>query len=158
MNYKDDIQVIEMKEGRIRTIKEICKRKTCEVCGEPATHKLTFLLPNARINPASSAHGGDDVSWCSDKARFVCDIHKKDRYKIAEELGMEWCADYPFERFEHMFLYWKAIVDSATKNEFTQCPYCGSTDIEEIEDGIWYCNYCWEKWDDEGLKEDSTDA
>jgi len=100
-----------MKEGRIRTIKEICKRRLCEKCGEPATHKLTFLLPNARANPASSAYRHDDCSWCSDKAMFVCDSHERERWTIAEELGMEWCAAFPFnKRHEHMFLYWEVIV------------------------------------------------
>lgn len=42
----------------------------------------------------------------------------------------------------------------AIKNNFNRCPNCGSTDIEEIEDRVWYCHYCWQKWDDKGLREE----
>ena len=95
--------------GQTRTIKQIHKRLECEFCEEPATYKLTFLLPNARGNPASKAYGRDDCSWCSDKNVFVCNEHEKDRFKIAREIGMGWCAAFPYERFKHMFEYWKDI-------------------------------------------------
>lgn len=45
-------------------------------------------------------------------------------------------------------------MDSTTKNSFSECPYCRSGDIEEIEDSLWHCNYCSTKWDDEGLVEE----
>lgn len=96
-----------MKEGERRTTKEICKSRDCEICGEKATARLTFLLPSCRSNPASSAYGKDDCSWCSDAEMFVCKEHEKDRYKIAKELNMEWCGLFPnTEKFKHMFLYW----------------------------------------------------
>lgn len=95
-----------MKEGDVRT--QVCVRRVCEECGELATHKLTFLLPHARTNQASSAYGKDDCSWCSDKAVFVCDECEKNRHSIAKELGMGWCAAFPYKRFEHMFLNWEA--------------------------------------------------
>ena len=97
-----------MKEGNIRTIKQICKRRGCERCSDLATHKLTFLLPHPRSNPASSAYQHDDCSYCSDKAMFVCDECEKEKYDIAQELGMEWCASFPCnERFKHMFFHWE---------------------------------------------------
>lgn len=102
---------------QVRTIKQVHKRRICEKCGELATHKLTFLLPNARANPASSAYGKDDCSWCSDEKVFVCDTHDKDCHLIAKELGMGWCASFPYERFKHMFEYWEDIEEK----ESTQC-------------------------------------
>ena len=98
---------------KTRTIKQVLKRRLCEKCSEPATHKLTFLLPNARCNSASSAYGRDDCSWCSDKVAFVCDEHEKDRHEIAKELGMVWCAAFPYKRFNRMFVYWEEV----NKNE-----------------------------------------
>ena len=98
-----------MIEGETRTITQICKRRTCEECGEPATAQLTFLLPNARINPASSAYGGDDISWCSDGKVFVCREHEELRHSIGKRLGMEWCALFPYNRFPHLFLYWEEV-------------------------------------------------
>ena len=99
-----------MNEGDKREIVQEYRRKECEQCGEPATHNLTFLLPNARRNPASSGYGKDDISWCSDKSMLVCDECVKSRYKIANELRMEWCADYPKnDSFEHMFYAWETV-------------------------------------------------
>ena len=99
-----------MKIGEIRTIKQRFNRRGCEYCEEPATHKLTFLLPNARGNPQSKAFHRDDCSWCSDQDVFVCDEHnKKDRYKIERELEMGWCSSFGYERFKHMFEYWEDI-------------------------------------------------
>ena len=102
-----------MKEGDIRITKEICRSQECEVCGEEAIYKATFLLPNARSNPASNAYGRDDCSWCSDDKAFLCEEHKNDKYKIAKDKGMGWCSMFPKERFEHMFLFWEK--DKETK-------------------------------------------
>jgi len=56
----------------------------------------------------SRGYGKDDISWCADDRMFVCDEHKEDKYTIAEEKGMEWCASYPCnDRFKHLFLYWE---------------------------------------------------
>lgn len=100
-----------MDEGEKRTIEQICKRRVCESCGEPATYKLTFLLPNYRSNPASNAYGRDDCTWCSDEDMFVCNKHEKDRRKLAEERGMFWCSSFPFEKHKHMFLFWTTIKE-----------------------------------------------
>lgn len=98
-----------MKIGDIRTIKQRLNRKGCEYCDESATFKLTFLLPNARSNPASKAYRRDDCSWCSDQDVFVCNKHKDVMYKIEKELGMGWCASFGYERFKHMFEYWEDV-------------------------------------------------
>lgn len=98
-----------MKEGEVRTITQVCERRTCEECGEPATAQLTFVLPDARHNSASSGYGRDDISWCSDEKMFVCKEHEGARYSIARRIGMEWCALFPCEKFEHLFLYWKEV-------------------------------------------------
>ena len=100
-----------MQENEKRTITQICKRRVCEICGAPATYRLTFLLPNARSNPASSGYGKDDISWCKDGEAFVCDKHNNsERNKIANELGMKWCASFPFnDRWKHLFLFWETV-------------------------------------------------
>ncbi len=92
-----------------RTIKQIHKRLECEFCEEPATYELTFLLPNARGNPASKAYRHDDCSWCSDRNVFVCNEHEKDKWKIASELEMKWCSSFSYERFKHIFEYWEEV-------------------------------------------------
>ena len=96
-----------MKEGDIVEILKVCKRRECEICGEPATHRLTFLLKGARSNPQSRAYGRDDCSRCSDEDMFTCDKHAQDKYIYAKEKDMEWCSDFGYTRFEHMFLYWE---------------------------------------------------
>ena len=104
-----------MKEGDVRTLKQVCKRRTCEKCGEEATHELTFLLPNARTNPVSKAYGRDDCTHSSDRDMFVCGKHSKDRYDIARELNMSWAGDYDGtydngNRWKHLFLYWETVT------------------------------------------------
>ena len=99
-----------MKVGDTRTIKQRLNRRRCEYCEEPATHKLTFLLPNARSNPQSKAYHRDDCSWCSDQDMFVCDEHEKDKRKIENDLGMGWCGSFIYgERFKHMFEWWEDV-------------------------------------------------
>lgn len=69
-------------------------------CGEPATYKCTFLLPNARANPESKGYGGDDISWCSDYEEFACEEHKNAIWK--DHNGYEVCSRYPLDKFRHM--------------------------------------------------------
>jgi len=103
---------IELKEGIKKSVIQLCVREECEICGEPATHQLTFLLKNARSNPQSSAYHKDDCSWCSDDEMFVCDEHSKDYWGYAKEKDMEWCSDFAFgERFKHLFLHWKTLEE-----------------------------------------------
>ena len=104
-----------MNEGDTRTIEQVCKRRTCEKCGEQATHKLTFLLPNARTNPASKAYGRDDCSRCADAHMFVCVKHKEDEDEIAGELGMTWAGTWDGAyggKWKPPFLYWETMKDS----------------------------------------------
>ena len=92
-------------EGATEIVVKTRMRHECDVCGEPAHYKHTYLLEGARRNPASNAYGKDDCSWCEDESRFVCAEHKNDRQ--APE-GYSWCSTFPAsDRFAHMFLYWK---------------------------------------------------
>lgn len=92
-------------EGAVETVVKTRTRHECEVCGEPAHYKHTFLLEGARRNPASSAYGRDDCSWCEDESRFVCAEHKNERRAPD---GYSWCSSFAAtERFAHMFLYWR---------------------------------------------------
>ena len=76
----------------------------CDYCDAEATQQLTFVLPNARTNPASTGYGRDDISWCSDAKAFVCEDCARRRHEIGRELGMEWCASFQNgERFGHLF-------------------------------------------------------
>ncbi len=91
-------------EGETEIVIKTRMRHECEVCGEPAHYKHTFLLHGARSNPASNAYGRDDCSWCEDESRFVCVVHKNENR--APE-GYSWCSTFSAtERFAHMFLYW----------------------------------------------------
>jgi len=109
-----------MKVGITRTIKQSLNRKRCEFgdydfgegyidCEKPATHRLTYLRPNARGDPQSTAFHRDDSSRCSDQDVFVCDEHKEYKYKIEKELGLVWCASFGYERFKNMFEWWEEI-------------------------------------------------
>lgn len=92
-------------EGEVKTITKRCLRHECDVCGEPAHFKHTFLLDGSRRNPASAAYGKDDCSWCEDECRYVCKEHQNDR---TPPPGTGWCSTFPAsERFKHMFLYWR---------------------------------------------------
>ena len=80
--------------------------KKCEFCEKDAMYKLTFLLPNARMNRSSSAYGKDDCSYCEDAARFVCQYH----YHKRNLQSYEWCASFQDgEWFHHLFLDKDAI-------------------------------------------------
>ncbi len=107
-SYKEKNEEDKVMEEQTRTIKQTLKRRECDMCiGKPATHQLTFLLPNARSNPASSAYGRDDCSWCSDEKLFACDECEKDKWNIAEKIGMKWCSDFSYKNFKHLFEYWE---------------------------------------------------
>ena len=92
-------------EGETKTVTRTRVRIECEQCGEPATKRHTYLLPNARINPASSGYGGDDISWCSDHEAFACDACPEPSFD-----GYRWCGTFSVApdrlRFAHMFLRW----------------------------------------------------
>lgn len=91
-------------DGTKRITTAVYTRHECFECGEPATKRITYLLPNARSNLRSAAYGKDDISWCSDDNEFTCDEHEKK----SDGGTMEYCATFTYsERFEHMFHYWR---------------------------------------------------
>lgn len=92
-------------EGDQETIIRTRVRIDCEKCGdEPANRRHTYLLPNARRDPDSSAFGRDDCSWCSDHEVFTCAAcYPEGRHP--SPVGYVWCATFPaIDRFAHMFL------------------------------------------------------
>jgi len=94
-------------EGDVEIVRRIHVRRECVECGEPATIKQTYLLPNCRRNPASKAYGRDDCTWCEDEANFYCDAcwpaHQWD-----EPQGYERCSTFRKpEKWPHLFLQWQ---------------------------------------------------
>jgi len=90
-------------EGDTQT--QIRRRHGCQVCGEPATKRVSYLLEDCRSNPASKAYRHDDCSWCSDAEAFSCDEHQREVERDAP-LGMSWGSTFGLPRFAHMMLYW----------------------------------------------------
>jgi len=91
-------------EGEVKTIVKTRLRRECDICGEPAHYKHTFLVHNARNQPASSAYRRDDCTWCQDAESFVCAEHEKERRAPD---GMSWCSTFrATEQLAHLFLYW----------------------------------------------------
>jgi hypothetical protein len=93
-------------EGETRTLVQTRRRQTCEFCGEPATRRISYLLDNARFNPASAAYRHDDCTWCSDGEAWACEDHKKRVEGDAPE-GMSWCSTFDGLKYPHMLLYWE---------------------------------------------------
>lgn len=89
-------------EGAVQYIKRTMRRHECDVCGEPADFRITYLLENARRNPASSAYGRDDCSYCNDAERFVCKDHKS---KYPQPEGQSWCSTFTLAEFPYLGLY-----------------------------------------------------
>ena len=92
-----------IKEGDKRT--QIATRRECEYCSKLAVSKFSFLLPNYRTNPASSAYGKDDCSRCSDHIVYTCAEHGEP-WPTVEPYGQA-SGRYPYENFKHLFLLWK---------------------------------------------------
>jgi len=93
----------EIKVGDLRVTTEEYARRECFICGEDATKRITYLMPNARRNPQSSGYGKDDISWCSDEEEFTCDEHEKQ----STGGSYEHCATFTYSaQFAHMFFYW----------------------------------------------------
>jgi hypothetical protein len=112
----------------------------CFNCGEPADERHSYLLPNARSNPQSSAFGGDDVSWCSDAELFTCKSCRDAEWRgrEPEKEGYRWCSTFQIgRRFAHMFLCWterkatlspsvvSALGLPAPRFQSTSCSECG---------------------------------
>jgi len=97
-------------EGDVETIKRVRVRKICEVCGErPAVLKQTYLLTGTRSNPASSAYGKDDCSWCEDAHVFRCSECSSDTPEGYVSCSVFECVD----RFAHLFLEWMETREEA---------------------------------------------
>jgi len=94
-------------EGETRIQERV--RVKCEFCGADATKQHTFLLAGARRNPASSAFGRDDCSYCSDHHVYTCE--GGDCVRQARDVeGYEPCSIFTcVERFSHMFLTWETM-------------------------------------------------
>ncbi len=94
-------------EGETKTIIKTRVRRECENCGEPATRQHTYLKPNARANPASSAYRRDDCTWCSDHELYLCDNCEQRDCEVDVPDGYGWCSTFKLsERFTHLFLRW----------------------------------------------------
>ena len=112
-------------EGDVELVRRTRVRVECENCGEYADQRHTYLLPNARRNPASSGYGGDDISRCSDHEYFSCAACRKQYWHDHEppQQGYEWCGTYSIgKQFAHLFLRWSEKKlphdsDCATHNE-----------------------------------------
>ena len=82
----------------------------CEYCHLPAKYRVTFLLPDCRTNPASSAYHHDDCTWCADEVLYTCEEHKKQ----ARLNGYELCSIFPLARFQRMGWY-KVKINGGTE-------------------------------------------
>ncbi len=93
-------------EGDVR--KQVRMRRECDICVALATKRVSYLLDNARSNPASAAYCRDDCTWCSDAEAFACDAHANQVERDAPE-GMRWAGTFDGTRphLSHMLLYWE---------------------------------------------------
>ena len=99
-------------EGKVcyNVVKQ-CRRE-CDICGEDAHYKHTWLLKGTRSNPASKAYNRDDCSWCEDNRTFAC---RKCTDKVRPPDGYVTCSVFPAStRFAHMFLDKKQLKIGAT--------------------------------------------
>ncbi len=96
-------------EGETKTVVKTQVRRECNNCGEPATQQHTYLndgTTGARRNPASSAYGRDDCTWCSDYDQYLCDECDRKDYEDDVPVGYHWCSTFRVDRMPHLFLRW----------------------------------------------------
>ena len=94
-----------MKVGDIITEKYQMRWQECQVCGLPASWRITYLVNgNCRANPASAAYGRDDCSRSSDAEAYTC---KKHRTHVEQDSpsGMSHCASFPLSKYKSMGFY-----------------------------------------------------
>lgn len=98
--------------GDTKTEKYVRCWHECQLCKLPARYSIAFILPNARSNPASTAYGRDDISWCSDDELFACKEHLRDVETISEIMNkpMKWCATFTLKSYKHMGFYWDRLT------------------------------------------------
>lgn len=99
-----------MKVGDIIATRKQAHWHDCQVCGLPASYRITYLLARGRANPVSTAYGKDDCSWCSDAEAFACKRHEQD-VKRDLPIGMNWCATFPLKKFRHMGFYYVGMPE-----------------------------------------------
>jgi len=90
-------------EGETKTVTSIRVRKVCEMCGESAHFRYTYLFENFRSNPASSAYRHDDCRLCCDVEVFTCRECRPETPTGCDSGPSRFPAT---ERFAHMFLEW----------------------------------------------------
>lgn len=94
-----------MKVGDIVVERKEVKWRECQECGLPASFRITFLASgNPRGNPASSAYGMDNCSWCCDAEQYACKKHER-AVQAEAPSGMTWCATFPLRKFKNMGFY-----------------------------------------------------
>ena len=94
-------------QGDVKTTTQKRVRRICDICGEDAHYKHTWLLKGTRSNPASKAYGRDDCTWCEDDCTFTC---RECKNKARPPEGYVTCSIFSaVERFAHMFLYWEEL-------------------------------------------------
>ena len=76
----------------------------CEECSTPARYRISYLLENARRNPASQGYGKDDITWCSDADTYACERHRK-KLLLNPPPGFSWAGTFPLKRFKHFGFY-----------------------------------------------------
>lgn len=83
--------------------------RACDYCSAPATYRNTYLNDGergARHNPASSAFGRDDCTWCSDFDDYLCaKCHERDETDNVPD-GFGWCSTFEKSKFPKMFKVW----------------------------------------------------
>lgn len=105
-------------EGKERIRREVRRRHQCDRCGGHATRKLRFLVEDGRRNPASSAFGRDDCSYCSDYDAFACEKCEREVECTYAPRGMRWSStSYATTRNQHMFLYWEEYEIETVEGE-----------------------------------------
>ena len=93
------------KVGDIETTTYKWQWRECEVCGLPAYFRLAYLVDgNSRANPASSAYGRDDCSWCSDAEAFSCRKHEP-QVRQSPPNGMKWSSTFTLKGYKSMGFY-----------------------------------------------------
>lgn len=100
-------------EGDVQYVKRTRCRRDCDVCGEPADYKRGLSLINARNNPASSGYGKDDISWCTDGEKYLCEAHKME---FLAPTGYTNAGLWTLSTYPHLGLYW---CDEIVKAEST---------------------------------------
>ena len=108
-----DEAVLEKLKGEGDTRTEVRVRRECDYCEEFATRKRTFLLSGTRGNPASSAYGKDDCSWCEDAHEFLCHICRgeiPDGYVECSTFNLMNRNGQRIDNFAHMFLRWEPVT------------------------------------------------